>query len=705
MTIRTTPSQRLKILLFLGGLQILAYYFVGSMLTPRPFSVACPQPDTLLYCQSAKQIALGHPFIFSPGEAPSTGCTSHLYPFLLAIPYLLGMHGATLLLGGFILNALLYLAFLYAWHHIFEELLEDDHAKLCASVLLGLFGQSACCALGQTDTGLIMAVTAGVFAAWLKKRHVLFGILLALSPWCRPEGMMLIAAFGFVFVCAFIRLFVLSSVQQRQTESSHENHSSLFTLHSSLARGDFFAVCVAALSAVGVFGFNYLLTGQHQFHSVEFKGYFGNLPLADATLATLIDFLAMLRQVLLGQPAGSIARETYMTPFFGAILGLAGFLTFNWRKHGVSTYCWLLACLLSLASVASSGWQGTNFDRYLAWLLPTGLIFTSHGIVTVAELPKCGIRYERVAVIPVLLQLVSAVAAIGWFAKGSRLGQIDYETYAAINNALASTDGDVGVAFSVGGAYLFDGRRTRHLRGYYSPAFRARESICNLEVVKHEPGNRFDYWLAKTPKLDLSDWDATPLTEKQVFQGMNQFSLWKTDWTPLDAALGPCTTNAPIAGLAISDSVDVGYLRDEQRTKFLANYRLPGLSYLAFAMAGECNGTRIVDVGRPIIGWANMSVRLKPGRDATAVIRTTTNAGQVQANPYAPFHKMSLNSNIRLNVFVDGKPVTSVQATLDDGNGKFSEVAFRIPGEAIKNKTSLVQIFGDHLAFDYWFYQ
>ena len=705
MTIRTNPSQRLAILLILGGLQILAYYFVGSMLTPRPFSVALPQPDTLLYCQSAKQIAHGQPFIFSPGEAPSTGCTSHLYPFLLAVPYLLGMHGATLLLGGFILNALLYLAFLYAWHHIFEELLEDDRAKLCASVLLGLFGQSACCALGQTDTGLIMAVTAGVFAAWLKNRRLLVGILLALSPWCRPEGMMLIAAFGFVFVCSFVRLFVCSSAQPRQAGASHENHTSHVTRHTSRVHGDFIAVCVAAISALGVFTFNYLLTGQHQFHSVEFKGYFGNLPLADATLATLIDFLAMLRQLLLGQPAGSIARETYMTPFFGAILGLAGFLTFNWRKHGVSTYCWLLACLLSLASVASSGWQGTNFDRYLAWLLPTGLIFTSHGIVTVAELPRCGIRYERVAVIPILLQLVSAVAAIGWFAKGSRLGQIDYETYVAINEAIASTDGDVGVAFSVGGAYLFDGRRTRHLRGYYSPAFRAREPICNLEVIKHEADKRFDYWLAKTPKLDLSDWDATPLTEKQVFQGMNQFSLWKTDWTSLDAALGPCTTNAPIGGLTISDRVDVGYLHDEQRTQFRVNYRLPGLSYLPFAMDGECEGTRIVDVGRPVIGWADMRVRLKPGTDVTAVIRTATNAGQVQANMYASFHRVSLKSSMRLNVFVDGKPVTSVQTTLDDGNGKFSEVTFRISGEAIKNETSLVQIFGDHLAFAYWFYQ
>ena len=72
---------------------------------------------------------------------------------------------------------------------------------------------------------------------------------------------------------------------------------------------------------------------------------------------------------------------------------------------------------------------------------------------------------------------------------------------------------------------------------------------------------------------------------------------------------------------------------------------------------------------------------------------------------FAPAEKMSLKKETRLNVFVDGEQVASVQATLDDGDGKFSEVAFRIPGEAIRNETSLVQIFGDHLAFAYWFYQ
>ena len=701
MIIRTTASQRLKILLFLGALQILAYYFVGAMLTPRPFSVACPQPDTLLYCQSAKQIALGQPFVFSPGEAPSTGCTSHLYPFLLAVPYLLGLKGATLLLGGFLLNAVFYMAFLYAWHHIFESLLGDDRAKLCATVLLGLFGQSACCAFGQTDTGLIMAVTAGAFAAWLKDRRLVFGILLALSPWCRPEGMMLIAAFGFVFVCSFIRH---SSLVTRHS-SLVTRHSSPVTRHSSLARGDFIAVCVAALSAIGVFVFNYCLTGQFQFHSVEFKGYFGNLPFADAIVRIFIDFFTMLRQLALGQPIENYFRGTYSIPLLGALLTWIGVIAFNWRAHGLRLSGWLLACSLGFLSVASGGWQGTNFDRYLAWLLPTSLIFASVGIIQVANWVKQKVRWEVLATIVFAFQLVGSVTVLFWFDSGSRQTQLGYETFSDMVNALSSTDGDIGGSGSIGGIYLFGKKRIRHLSGYYSPAFRSRNTISNLEVLTHDFKNRFAYWLSLTPKPELGGWDATPLTTNQVFQGLNKFSLWKTDWTLLDAALKPASTNAPIDGLALADSVDVGYLKDEKRTAFTVNYRLPGLSYLAFAMDGECDGTHLVDVGRPVIGWADMRVRLKPGADAVVVARMAAKAEKVRTNMYAPSEKLSLKKETRLNVFVDGEQVASVQTTLDDGDGKFSEVVFRIPGNAIKGDTSFVQIFGDHLAFSYWFYQ
>ncbi len=696
----TTPSQRLKILLFLGALQILAYYFAGSMLTPRPFSVALPQPDTLLYCQSAKQVALGQPFVFTPGEAPSTGCTSHLYPFLLAVPYLLGMKGATLLLGGFILNALLYLVFLYAWHHIFETLLEDDRARLCATLLLGLFGQSASCAFGQTDTGVIMAVTSGVFAAWLKNRRILFGILLALSPWCRPEGMMLIVGFGAVLVWSFL----LAAVRSRLAAVSDGDDSSRVMRHASLAHGDFVAVCIAALSAAGVFVFNYFLTGQFQFHSVEFKGYFGNQPFSDALASTMTDFLTMVRQLLLGQPADGSVRTTFFLPLFGALFAWIGVFSFHWRRGVLPLAGWLLACLICILSVASGAWQETNFDRYLAWLMPTGLAFIAAGTARVADWTRGKIRWEAMACLVVAFQCAGAVALLGLSAKAARMFQLDYETCEAMEAAMDGK-GAVGLDRWGGAAYPFGERTIRHLSGFYSPAFRNRETVCNLEMLKHERENRFAYWFSTSSNPALANWGAFPLVTNQVFQGLNQFTLWKTDWTCLDLARKPCATNLSLDGLVLADRVDVGYVCDEKRTDFSVNYRLPGISYRAFAMDGECDGKTLVEVGRPVIGWADMRVRLKPGADAVMVVRMAAKAEGVRAHLYAPEQVLSLKAESRLNVFVDGEAVTSLQAKLTEGDGRFTEVAFRIPGGAIRNETSLVQIFGDHLAFCYWFYQ
>ena len=274
-----------------------------------------------------------------------------------------------------------------------------------------------------------------------------------------------------------------------------------------------------------------------------------------------------------------------------------------------------------------------------------------------------------------------------------------------MNESLTGCEGGVGGLGAVGSAYLLGGKRISHLSGFYSPAFRSRDTTCNLEVIKHESENRFTYWLSRSLEPMLGIWNATPLTTNQVFQGLNKFSLWETDWTLLDAALKPVSTNAPLARLTLVDSVDVGYLKDEKRAEFAVNYRLPGLSYLAFAMDGECDGTRLVDVGRPVIGWADMRVRLKPGADAVAVARLAAKAEGIRANMYAPAEKMSLEKETRLNVFVDGEQIASVQATLDDGDGCFTEIAFSIPGHAIKSDSSLVQIFGDHLAFAYWFYQ
>ena len=112
---KLTDKKHLVTLMLCIGLMQIAGYYLAVMLASRDGAMAVPQPDTLLYCQAARRIAEGHPFSFSAGTAVSTGTTSVLYPFILAIPYVLGATGDALIMAGFWLNALFYLVFLFGW--------------------------------------------------------------------------------------------------------------------------------------------------------------------------------------------------------------------------------------------------------------------------------------------------------------------------------------------------------------------------------------------------------------------------------------------------------------------------------------------------------------------------------------------------------------------------------------------------------------
>jgi len=53
--------------------------------------ISLPLDDSFIYMQYARAIAEGHPFVYTPGNAPTTGATSLWYPLLLVPPHLLGL--------------------------------------------------------------------------------------------------------------------------------------------------------------------------------------------------------------------------------------------------------------------------------------------------------------------------------------------------------------------------------------------------------------------------------------------------------------------------------------------------------------------------------------------------------------------------------------------------------------------------------------
>src|SRR5512145_661208 len=88
----------------LAGVVFLAY--VCASLTAGRGEPVMPLDDVYIHFQYAKQIAAGQPYVYNPGLPPSSGATSFLYPYLLAVGYLLGFQGLNLGLWAMGLGAL-----------------------------------------------------------------------------------------------------------------------------------------------------------------------------------------------------------------------------------------------------------------------------------------------------------------------------------------------------------------------------------------------------------------------------------------------------------------------------------------------------------------------------------------------------------------------------------------------------------------------
>lgn len=669
-----------SVIISIGLIQVLAYYFVGICETPHMFSVACPQFDTLLYCQSARQIVNGQPFVFTPGDLPSTGCTSHLYPFILAIPYVLGLTGPQLLLGGFIINALFYLVFLHSWYLIVKKVLNSNRARIAAVLLLAISGHSAISTLGQSDVGLFMALSSSLFAAWLYERRLIFNILLILSPWTRPEGMMIIAAIAIIYIARLL-------------------------CGERIGKTEIVTLCLGIASSLGVFLFNFYLTGTFQFHSIEFKGYFKRQDFFTALQMSLDDLIQMGRHMLLGMPGENSNRALYAFPLLSTLVAIWGVTSEKWdfssRTWKVGTWC--LACLFGIVSVAVSGWQNTNLDRYLAWVFPIGVIFVARGISVLSEKTMRTDLYYLMLSVFVIFQSISSAGFISRFAFSSRYCQQHYDSLLSMGKNIEREKTVGSVKSSM--AYALNGNRVKHLSGIYSPEFRTPTPYSNIEVLKHTPKSRFDLWEFDTASPEFGGYDVSVIATNQVYAGIDGTSLYTTSWEALDNALCP-NTNI-VKQLTLSSRVDVGFRLEEKKSSFKVSSRLLNLEYQPFVMTGSYanSSNSLIDVGIPVTGWSEMTVPLIAGKDTFCIVRTTSTAKNVRWNRNNAGTNVNLKSPLRLQVSVNGEMLPIVSVHIDRDADKFTDIVLCLPGKIITGQDDHVEIYGDHIAFCYWFYQ
>lgn len=672
------------LMLLIGIVQIAGYYLMSTTIRSDG-GFAVPQPDTLLYCQAARRIAEGHAFSFSAGSVASSGTTSVLYPFLLAVPYLLGAAGDSLLRAGFALNASFYLVFLCIWARIYLALFSERSISLAtASLLTALFGPFAFCALSQSDTGFWMAISAGIVWGVISGKRRVYVPLLLIAPWVRPEGMMIVASWA---VFSVVRLIMG------------------WTKKLDLSRRDAFVECflsvIGVTSVAGVFFLNYCLTGVAQFSSIANKGYFTQLPFFQAVYASAVDGVLLAKAYLFGIAASS-PRDLMFVPIAGAAFMWLG--VFVRLRKGLSWRFWMLvtAIMVGFYSVATSGWQDTNLDRYLAWTWPVALLFIAEGCGFVAE------RTEKIgwsflpSVILVAFSAMASFVLLGVYRVASETADRRREFAVQCEKVMAPKSA-IGVLGSCGIAYEFSPRRMAHLSGIYSPEFRTKTVVASIEILKNEPETRFEYFLHDS-KNSAPAWGGVldVLTPNQVLVGPDMLELRQADWSPLEAASR--VPPSPKAGLELVDKIDVGYERDEKSHFYecLTFYNMP--LFAPFTIADKLDGQNVVDGGRLAFGGDEMTVRTEPGKDLYVIMRTYPSKTvryerNISSSPFCFEQKTS----IQLEVKVDG--VSAVTPSIGIATNGFSDVSFVVPGSAIQTDRPRLSFEGSHITCGYWFFQ
>ena len=668
-----TGGRQIAALLFLvATVQIACYYLSGALVNGES-PLAAPQPDTLLYCQAARRIAEGSPFSFSAGSGTTTGTTSVLYPFVLAIPYILGAKGDVLITAGFVLNSVFYLMFLFGWTLVFFSIFSRPHIRILAVLLLALSPQPAYSAMSQSDIGLWLA-TSGLFAAsFFSSLIPAYAALLALGPWIRPEGMVLVLAF-----CIY-------AIYVRR-------------------KSDIFVALLGVVSSAGVFLLNISLSGRAQFSSVANKGHFKVFCIPEAICRTATDMMQILKGFVLGI-SDAPPRLFFIVPLLGAACIICGAAIHKWRdERGVKLGTLVIAAFGGFATVAMSGWQNTNMDRYLAWTFPLVAAFLAEGVVAICDkIVSSGIR-KLLFLLPLVYAVLASIVMVAVF-NGNSYDTSMKQDFARSCEQIMPQGASVGGLGFCGFAYEVSDRRFAHLCGIYSPEFRTNtpNPLPVIETLKHESQARFDYWLFLS-QGDLGVEFSTAAGESAAV-GPFGMELRRANWEIFDGAEKTQILGGDDRWQLVS-RIDVGYEKDEDDARYRIEPRYglrPFEPFLKLATAPD-GGKEIVEVARMVAGLDEMSVALEPGIDAKVVMRTCLSCDTVSRGAFTSTRvKYEIANPARLNLAVDGRLVGEV--TYACATNGFSDVEFNIPGSAITKSPCTVAFLGDHIACAYWFFQ
>ena len=303
-----------------------------------------PLDDVYIHFQYAHQLANGQPYVYNPGLPPTSGATSFLYPYGLAVGVLLGYDGLRLGLWAMMVGAV---ALAISGGLVFalgRRYARDAVAALFAFAFV-LAGPVSWHYMSGMETGLVVLFLLWTLLAVVRRDVAQAAVAGTLLSLIRPEG-------GLLAVLAVLALVVALMREKR------------LSLPGLLrACPDVFWLALPLL-AIGVQPLvNLALTRSLVASGNQAKSVLGMVPpYHDAIVATILGNVGRMGLELL---TGLSNREGWYYPFTLALLALVGILGLlrgrDRRIVGLLVIGWLLAAIAAIATLDTAFW---HFKRY-----------------------------------------------------------------------------------------------------------------------------------------------------------------------------------------------------------------------------------------------------------------------------------------------------------------------------------------------------
>lgn len=324
--------------------------------------IVMPLDDVYIHFQYARQLALGEPYIYNTGDLATSGATSFIYPYILAIGYGLGFKGLNLGLWAMFVGGVALLGSMWAMYRLCLSFGAPRWFAVLTPVSFAVTGSVSWHAMSGMETMLIVCFTLWTLLAFLEKRIyflIVSAILLALT---RPEGSMMA---GIVAVLYGLRLWFDKSESQNRKQV-------LLILLPILAIG------VQPIT-------NYVMTGSFSASGSQAKSLLGLIPQSwDIILSRILEnFIRFWLELLTGY---STSQEIwYMFPLTVPVGIIGLFILLRQPKYRVLVVLivlWLGAVSGAISSLDTAFW---HFKRYQ---MPIIALFVPLSIIPLISLLK-----------------------------------------------------------------------------------------------------------------------------------------------------------------------------------------------------------------------------------------------------------------------------------------------------------------------------